>query len=258
MATTVSPFRLDGSVVMVTGAGSGTGLSIATDSALAGAQLVILVGRTGDTLESAAATIAAMGGRAEVRACDVTDTGAIRELIHSLPRLDVLVNNAGTNIPEPFADVSDEHLDTLIRLNMRASFIVAQAAVKKMRELPRRVDAGGAIVNITSQMGHVGSPHRAAYCMTKHGLEGLTKAMAVELAPKNIRVNSLAPTFVDTPLIRRIVDTPAKRDYLVSRIPMGRMATESDVAAAAVYLACDASAMVTGTSLRVDGGWTAQ
>lgn len=258
MATTVSLFRLDGSVVLVTGAGSGTGLSIATDSALAGAQLVILVGRTVDTLESAAATIAAMGGRAEVRACDVTDTGAIRELIHSLPRLDVLVNNAGTNIPEPFADVSDEHLDTLIRLNMRASFIVAQAAVKKMRELPRRVDAGGAIVNITSQMGHVGSANRTAYCMTKHGIEGLTKAMAIELAPSNIRVNSIAPTFIDTPLIRKIVDSPATRDQLVSRIPMGRMATVEDISSAAIYLSSSAAAMVSGACLLVDGGWTAQ
>ena len=193
-----------------------------------------------------------------MRPCDITDSEAVRSIIDALPCLDIVVNNAGTNVPQPFADVSRVNLDLLIELNMRATFVVAQSAVRKMLMHPQRSGRGGAVINITSQMGHVGSPHRAAYCMTKHGLEGLTKAMAVELAPTNIRVNSLAPTFVDTPLIRRIVDTPAKRDYLVSRIPMGRMATENDVAAAAVYLACDASAMVTGTSLLVDGGWTAQ
>ena len=258
MTPTLKPdFRLDGCTALVTGAGAGTGLAIAIEFARAGAQ-VVLVARTPETLEAAASTIQSFDGRALVRTCDITDSPAIRRLIAELPQLDIVVNNAGTNVPEPFVDVSQEHLDMLIQLNMRATFIVAQASVKKMFEHPERSALGGVVINITSQMGHVGSPNRTAYCMTKHGIEGLTKAMAVELAPKSIRVNSLAPTFVDTPLIRRIVDTPAKRDYLVSRIPMGRMASESDIAAAAVYLASPAAAMVTGTCLLVDGGWTAQ
>ena len=250
-------FRLDGRVALVTGAGAGTGLAIAIAYAQAGAE-VVLMARTRETLNEAESVIRSAGGRALVRPCDITDSEAVRSIIDALPSLDIVVNNAGTNVPQPFADVSRTNLDLLINLNMRATFVVAQSAVRKMLMHPQRSKLGGAVINITSQMGHVGSPNRTAYCMTKHGLEGLTKAMAVELAPKNIRVNSLAPTFVDTPLIRRIVDTPAKRDYLVSRIPMGRMATESDVAAAAVYLASDAAAMVTGTSLLVDGGWTAQ
>ena len=253
----VANSRLDGRVALVTGSGAGTGLAIAVAYAHAGAE-VVLMARTREALDDAAAVIRSAGGRALVRPCDITDSEAVRSIIDELPSLDIVVNNAGTNVPQRFADVSRANLDLLINLNMRATFIVAQSAVRKMLMHPQRFKLGGAVINITSQMGHVGSPDRTAYCMTKHGLEGLTKAMAVELAPRNIRVNSLAPTFVDTPLIRRIVDTPAKRDYLVSRIPMGRMATESDVAAAAVYLASDAAAMVTGTSLLVDGGWTAQ
>lgn len=250
-------FRLEGRVALVTGAGSGTGRAIAVEYARAGAQ-VVLVARTRASLDEAAAVIAASGGRAIVSPCDVTDTDAIRALIAGLGVLDILVNNAGTNIPQPFIEVADENLDALIGLNMRATYLVAQACVRKMMDHPHRKRIGGAILNITSQMGHVGSPNRTLYCMTKHGVEGLTKAMAVELATQGIRVNSIAPTFVDTPLIRRIVDTPDKRNFLQSRIPLGRMASEREIALAAVYLASDAAAMVSGTSLVVDGGWTAQ
>jgi NAD(P)-dependent dehydrogenase (short-subunit alcohol dehydrogenase family) len=182
----------------------------------------------------------------------------LRNAIATLPGLDIVVNNAGTNFPEPFVDVSDEHLDTMLDLNVRACFVVAQASVKKMLEDPLRAEKGGVVINMSSQMGHIGSPNRTVYCMTKHALEGLTKAMAVELAPQNIRVNSIGPTFTDTPLVRQIVDTPEKRDFIMSRIPMGKLATLGDIAAAAVYLASPAAAMVTGTHLIVDGGWTAQ
>ena len=250
-------FRLDGRTALVTGAGSGTGRAIALEYARAGAQ-VVLVARTRSALEETAAAIETEGGRARVQPCDVTDAPALRALIGGLEALDILVNNAGTNIPRPFTEVGDEDLDTLIGLNLRACFVVAQAAARKMLQGRVAGHPAGAIVNVSSQMGHVGSPLRTAYCMTKHGVEGLTRAMAVELAPQGIRVNSVAPTFVDTPLIRRLADTEQKREFVLSRIPLGRMASEREVALAAVYLASDAAAMVTGTSLLVDGGWTAQ
>lgn len=248
-------FRLDGKVALVTGAGTGLGAAIAIGLAESGAE-VLLVGRTQANLEATSAEIKARSGRARAIVCDVTDSAAIRQVIAALPRLDVLINNAGTNFPEPFVDVSDEHLDTMLDLNVRAAFVVAQAAAKKMLEDRSRADA--AIINISSQMGHVGSPNRTVYCMTKHAMEGLTKAMGVELAPKRIRVNSIGPTFTDTPLVRRVVDTPEKRDFVMSRIPMGRLASLEDMMAAAVFLASPAAAMITGTHLIVDGGWTAQ
>ncbi len=249
--------RLDGRVALVTGAGRGIGEAIARFLAAAGAQ-VVLVSRTRSELEALAADIVRAGGQALVRPCDVTDSAAIRALVDSLPALDIVVNNAGTNFPEPLPQVSDEHLDAMLDLNTRAVFVVSQAAVRKMLQAPDRASRGGAVINISSQMGHVGSPNRTVYCMTKHAVEGLTKAMAVELAAQGIRVNSIGPTFVDTPLVRRIVDTPEKQRFVLSNIPMGRLASVEDIAAAAAYLASPAAAMVTGTCLRVDGGWTAQ
>lgn len=253
----MSSFRLDEKTALVTGAGRGLGAAIAEAYAAAGAR-VILIGRTRAYLEEVRERITGAGGTARAIVCDVTNDEELRAHVSGLPELDILVNNAGTNFPEPFVDVPDEHLDTMLDLNVRACFVAAQAAVRKMLEDTRRGEKGGCIINISSQMGHVGSPNRTVYCMTKHALEGLTKAMAVELAPQNIRVNSIGPTFTDTPLVRRIVDTPEKRDFIMSRIPLGKLATLGDIAAAAVYLASPAAAMVTGTHLIVDGGWTAQ
>jgi NAD(P)-dependent dehydrogenase (short-subunit alcohol dehydrogenase family) len=250
-------FRVDGKVALITGAGRGLGAAIAMGMAEAGAE-VVLLGRSRAPLDEVFAQIKASGGRASIAECDVTDDASVRAIIAGLPCLDILINNAGTNFPEPFTSVSDEHLDIMLDLNVRACFVVAQAAVKKMQEDPARAEKGGAVINISSQMGHVGSPNRTVYCMTKHALEGLTKAMAVELAPRNIRVNSIGPTFTDTPLVRRIVDTPEKRDFITSRIPMGTLCRVEDIMAAAVYLASPAAAMITGTHLLVDGGWTAQ
>ena len=250
-------FRLDGRVALVTGAGAGIGAAIASALAEAGAQ-VELVSLYRSELDPVASQITKAGGKVRAHECDVTNAEAVRRLISGLPRLDIVVNNAGTNIPEPFVDVTDEHLDFMCNLNVRATFVVSQAAVKKMLEDPARHERGGAVVNITSQMGHIGSPERTVYCMNKHAIEGLTKAMAVELAARGIRVNSVGPTFTDTPLVRKIVDTPEKREFLFSKIPMGRLAQVEDIAAAALFLASPAAAMVTGHGLLVDGGWTAQ
>jgi NAD(P)-dependent dehydrogenase (short-subunit alcohol dehydrogenase family) len=248
-------FRLDGKVALVTGAGTGIGAAIAIGLAQSGAE-VLLIGRTQSSLEETSKSIANRRGRSRAFVCDVTKSEAIRQVISALPRLDVLINNAGTNFPEPFVDVSDEHLDTMLGLNVRAAFVVAQTAARKMLEDRARTDA--AIINVSSQMGHVGSPNRTVYCMTKHALEGLTKAMAVELASKKIRVNSIGPTFTDTPLARRVLDTPEKREFMMSKIPMGKLARLEDIMAAAVFLASPAALMITGTHLIVDGGWTAQ
>jgi NAD(P)-dependent dehydrogenase (short-subunit alcohol dehydrogenase family) len=164
----------------------------------------------------------------------------------------------GNNIPAPPGEASEEVLDQIYNLNIRASFLVSQAAMRKMLDNPARRSVGGSVIFVTSQVGRAGSRNRAVYCMGKHALEGVVKAMAVELAPAGIRVNSVAPTFVDTALARRVVDTPEKRDFLFSKIPLGHLATVDDVAAAPLFLASDAVTMVTGTSLKVDGGWTAQ
>jgi NAD(P)-dependent dehydrogenase (short-subunit alcohol dehydrogenase family) len=234
----------------VTGAGRGIGRACAVALAEAGAE-VWLAARTRDEIEAAAAAIP----KAHAVVCDVTRPAEIRKAIAALPSLDVFVNNAGTNIPEPFVEVTDEHLDSLLNLNVRAAFIAAQAAAKKMIEGKRR----GVIINMSSQMGHVGAVNRSVYCLTKHALEGLTKAMALELAPHGIRVVSVAPTFVETPLYQKMkAAKPDFAQWVEERIPLGGTRKPEDVAAAVVFAASPAAALVTGTSLVVDGGWTAQ
>lgn len=253
----MTSFRLDGRVALVTGAGQGLGASISIAYAEAGAS-VVLLGRTESYLKDTADAIRKAGGEASLIVCDVTNDEKLRKAFSGLDRLDILVNNAGTNFPEPFIEVSDNHLDAMLDLNVRACFVAAQTAVQVMLKSADLAERGASVVNMSSQMGHVGSPNRTVYCMTKHAVEGLTKAMAVELADKNIRVNSIGPTFSETPMVQRIVDTPEKKEFVTSRIPMGRLAKLEDVAAAAVYLASPAASMVTGTHLIVDGGWTAQ
>lgn len=248
-------FRLDGKHALITGGGGGIGAGIALALSEAGAN-VTLVGRTESALRDVASELQSKGYEPSIAVCDITDSASIRSVIEGMPRLDILVNNAGTNFPQPVQDVTDENLDLMLNLNVRALFVTSQAAIKKMLESGHAAES--CVINVTSQMGHVGSPNRSVYCMTKHAIEGLTKALAIELAPSGIRVNSIAPTFVDTPLIRKIVDTPEKYDFLVSKIPLGHMADIFDIVGAAVYLASPAARMVTGTCIRVDGGWTAQ
>jgi len=245
-------FRLDGKTALVTGAGRGIGRAVALALSAAGADL-ILVRRTVSQLEHVAREIASCGGTARVMPLDVTDTPAMRAAFADLEGLDILVNNSGINRPQPFLEVDEQTLDLLLRLNVRAAFLVAQAAARLI--LAR---GGGVIINMSSQMGHVGSERdRTVYVMTKHALEGLTKAMAVELAPKGVRVVSVAPTFVQTPLTQPFFDDPGTRKWILDRIPLGRGGTAEEVAQAVVFLASPAASLVTGSSLLVDGGWTA-
>jgi len=239
---------LHGRVALVTGAGRGLGRACAEGLAGAGAR-VIAVARSVDEIDEVAAHKSA---RIDGWTADVTDDSFVDRLA-ALDKLDILVNNAGGNRPQAFVDVDAESLDAILELNVRAAFRVAQAAAKSM------VASGcaGSIINMSSQMGHVGSPKRTVYCMTKHAIEGLTKAMAVELGPVGIRVNSVAPTFVETPLTRPMLEDERFRDFVYNMIPLGRIATMDDVVAAVLYLAAPSSAMVTGHSLKVDGGWTA-
>ena len=250
-------FRLDGRTALVTGAGRGIGRASAIALAHAGAE-VWLAARTPSDLDAAAAEINAAGGRAHVMVCDVTDAVAVNRAIAALPSLDVLVNNAGMNIPQQFVDVSEDNLDRVLNLNIRAMFITAQAAVKKMLETSARKSRGGSVINITSQMGHVGAPTRTVYCLTKHAIEGFTKALAVELAPQNIRVNSIAPTFLETPMTAPMFARPEFAKWVMDRIPLGRLGQLDEVAASVVYVASEAASLMTGASLVIDGGWTAQ
>jgi len=247
-----SPFRLDGKTALVTGAGRGIGRAVALALAEAGAEL-LLNSRTPTELEALARDIMARGGRARTLPFDVTDSEAARAAIAALPRLDILVNNAGVNRPQPFLAVDEATLDRMLALNVKAAFVVAQAAARHM------VAAGaGVIINMSSQMGHVGSERdRTVYVMTKHALEGLTKAMAVELAPRGVRVVSIAPTFVLTPLSQPFLDDPATRQWILDRIPLGRLGTVEEVANAVLFLASPAASLVTGSALLADGGWTA-
>jgi len=220
---------------------------------------VWLAARTRAEIDQAADEIRAAGGKARTMACDVTSSHEVRNLVGAIRTLDVLVNNAGTNIPEPFTEVTEAHLDGLLALNVRAAFIVAQVAAQRMLQAPDRQARGGAIINMSSQMGHVGAVNRTVYCMTKHAIEGLTKAMALELAPLGVRVVSIAPTFVETPMYRKMREAkPELEKWVLERIPQGRAGTAEDVAAAVVFAASPAASLVTGTSLVVDGGWTAQ
>jgi NAD(P)-dependent dehydrogenase (short-subunit alcohol dehydrogenase family) len=250
-------FRLDGRTALVTGAGRGIGRACAIALAQAGAQ-VWLAARTRDEIEQAAAEIRAAGGTAHAVSCDVLKTDELRNTVAAIPVLDVLVNNAGSNLPEPFVEVSEEHLDRLLALNVRAAFLAAQAAARKMLEAPDRKARGGAILNMSSQMGHVGAVNRSVYCLTKHALEGLTKAMALELAAHHIRVVSIAPTFIVTPLTTPMMARPDFAQWVRERIPAGRVGQPEEVAAAVVFAASPAASFMTGSSLLVDGGWTAQ
>ncbi len=240
---------LEGQVAVVTGAGRGIGRACAEALAEAGAR-VVAVSRTESDLEVVAQHASQ---RIEPLVADVT-SDALLERIEATEGLSILVNNAGSNRPQPFVDVDRESLDFVIDLNVRAAFLVAQAAARAMLAQNIR----GSIVNMSSQMGHVGSPQRSVYCMTKHAVEGLTKALAVELAEHGIRVNSVAPTFIETAMTRPMLAEPGFREFILDMIPLREFGTVDDVVAAVMFLVSPGARMVTGHSLKVDGGWTAR
>ena len=246
-------FRLDGKRALVTGGGRGIGLAAASALAQAGAQ-VTLAARTQAEIEAAAQAIVERGDKAEALPLDVTDLDAVRAAVDNAAPFDVLVNNAGTNRPAVLMDVKVEDFDAIFALNVRAAFFVAQAVARRLIEAKRP----GSIINISSQMGHVGAARRTVYCASKHAMEGFTKAMAIELAPHDIRVNSLGPTFLETPMTRPFFENKAFRDEVLAKIKLGRLGQLEELTGAIIFLASEASSLMTGSALVLDGGWTAE
>ena len=245
-------FRLDGKRALITGAGRGIGLAAAAALADAGAA-VTLSARTTSEIEEAAQAIRAGGQKAEVMTLDVTDDAAVTAALKG-KIFDILVNSAGMNQPGPFVDTKHEVYDKIFDLDTRATYFVTQAVVRELIAAKKP----GSIINVSSQMGHVGWAGRTIYCSAKHAVEGLTKALAVELAPIGIRVNSLAPTFIETPMTAKSFENPAFKKAVLDKIRLGRLGQVEDLMGAIVFLASDASALMTGSSLVIDGGWTAE
>ena len=246
-------FRLDGKRALVTGGGRGIGLAAASALADAGAE-VTLVARTKSEIEEAAAAIRARGQHAHALALDVTDVEGARRALAGVRPFQILVNNAGMNRPAHLPDVKVEDFDAIFALNVRAAFFMAQMVALRLIE----AKLAGSIINISSQMGHVGAARRTVYCASKHAMEGFTKAMAIELAPHNIRVNSIGPTFLETPMTRPFFENKAFRDEVLSKIKLGRLGQLDELTGAILFLASDASSLMTGSALVLDGGWTAE
>jgi NAD(P)-dependent dehydrogenase (short-subunit alcohol dehydrogenase family) len=244
--------RLDGRRTIVTGAGRGIGLALAAALAEGGAA-VTLVARSADEIAEAAKAIVDAGDTAEAATLDVSDLAAVRAFFADRPAFHILVNNAGTNRPMPMQDVEEADYDAVLDLNLRSAFFVAQSCVRRMIA----EEAKGSLIHIGSQMGHVGGPNRSLYCASKWAIEGMSKAFALDLAAHGIRSNVIAPTFIETPLTRPYFEDAAFKASVLGKIKLGRIGQVEDLMGAALYLASDAAALVTGTSLIVDGGWTA-
>ena len=233
------------------------GQAISIALAEAGANLII-ISRTKKDLDKVSKIIKKFKVKCQSYVCDITNFQEIKTVINKISRIDILVNNAGTNIPEHFTKVKRSNMEYLVKVNTVAAFNVAQLCTLKMLKLKNRKKIGGSIINMSSQMGHVSGPKRSVYSMNKFGIEGLTKGMALELAKNNIRVNTICPTFVVTPMTKKFLKDKKFKKEMLNSIPLGRFAELPEIASSVVFLASDAASMITGTSLLVDGGWTAR
>jgi NAD(P)-dependent dehydrogenase (short-subunit alcohol dehydrogenase family) len=245
-------FRLDGKRALVTGAGRGIGLAIAAAYAEAGAH-VTLCARTADEINAAAAALRERGQSADALVLDVTATTDFADAIVAVEPYDIFLNNAGMNRPGPFVDVTEADFDTVMNLNVRAAFFAAQAVARRLTAagLP------GSIINMSSQMGRTAAARRSIYCASKWAMEGFSRAMAIELGPAGIRVNTLCPTYIETPMTKPFLADETFKTAVLKKIKLGRLGQVEDVMGAALFLASDASALMTGSSLMIDGGWTA-
>jgi len=250
-------YNLKNKTAVVTGAGKGLGRACAIALAEAGANLVI-ISRTKKDLDEVSKVIKKLRSKCKSYVCDITNYNEIKDIINKQAKIDILVNNAGNNIPEHFTKVKTKNMEYLVKINTVATFNIAQLCALKMIKSKNRKKIGGAIVNMSSQMGHVGGPIRSVYNMNKWGLEGLTKGMSLDLAKYNIRVNTVCPTFVVTPMTKKFLKNKKFKRETLNNIPLGRFAELSEISSAVVFLASDAASMITGTSLLVDGGWTAK
>ncbi len=242
--------RLDNKVALVAGASSGIGLAAAAALAQAGAH-VICAARNGEKLAAVVEAIIAAGGSAELLILDLTDVPSVESKFQALPQLDIFVNSSGLAKHGPALETTIEVFDAVMRVNWRGAHFAAREAAKRMMK------NGGSIITISSQMGHVGGIDRAVYAASKHALEGMTKSMAIEWGPKNIRVNTICPTFVRTPLTEQTFSKPERVKWIESKIKLGRVGEVEDMMGAVVFLASDAATLITGTHLIIDGGWTA-
>jgi len=254
MGKFLKDINLKNKVAVVTGATKGIGRATAIALHQVGANIVA-IGRNQSELNTLRKKLKT---KIKIFSCDVNDYEKIKKIIYGLKRVDILVNNAGTNLPEPFLNVKKSSLETLLNVNTKSAFNMAKLCTDKMLKMRNRKKIGGSIIHTSSMFGLVGGPNRTVYSMTKFGLEGLTKGMSIDLASSNIRVNSVCPTFVATPRAKKYLANKSFKRYALSNIPLGRIATESDVATAITFLASDAASMITGTSLIIDGGWTAK
>ena len=250
-------YNLKNKVALVSGAGKGLGKACAIALAEAGTDLII-ISRTKKDLDQVKKIVKKFRVKCDSFVCDITNYNQIKKIINKIPRIDILINNAGTNIPEHFTKVKRENMEYLVKINTIAAFNLAQLCSLKMIKLKNRKKVGGSIVNMSSQMGHVSGPKRSVYSMNKFGLEGLTKGMALELAEFNIRVNTVCPTFVVTPMTTKFLKDKKFMKTMLDGIPLGRFAEMSEIASTVVFLASDAASMIHGTSILVDGGWTAK
>ena len=250
-------YNLKNKTAVVTGAGKGLGRACAIALAEAGANLVI-ISRTKKDLDEVSRKVKKLKVKCKTYVCDITKYNEIKDIISKQAKIDILINNAGNNIPEHFTKVKTKNMEYLVKINTVATFNIAQLCALKMIKSKNRKKIGGAIVNMSSQMGHVGGPIRSVYNMNKWGLEGLTKGMSLDLAKYNIRVNTVCPTFVVTPMTKKFLRNKKFKRETLNNIPLGRFAELSEIASSVVFLASDAASMITGTSLLVDGGWTAK